>query len=368
MGLPKFAHIHFTYLPYLCGITNRMRNIIHHVGDKKDHFVVCYDRDHLERPQDTIEGVDVYRFDDFDEQTLHRYLHLGAGIESELNESIQCIRAKRADVLCLYYHRGLPQLIRHALPEKRLIYMPVFIDEHFSAELFNHPRVKIILFGKSMLQACLDHGIDRSSIHVLEKPIDTAFFSPLPLERHPRRLLYVGRINQCKQIPEFLESIAPLFDKYPNLHFHIVGDCAPTLFPQQTKDEIDRIKQKAHALRIQDRIVFLGKKSGRDLLEEYSRSSIHVLPGRGECRSTVTQESLAMGLTCVNYKKHPYDWPDTRPDGVQMIHYVDDVAEFKPILDTLLANSPLPSHRPYVESHWSWNQWRREYEKAFSAW
>ncbi|RLF51221.1 MAG: hypothetical protein DRN19_03180 [Thermoplasmata archaeon] len=63
--------------------------------------------------------------------------------------------------------------------------------------------------------------------------------------------------------------------------------------------------------------------------------------------------AMTMGLHCINLNRQPHDWPEYRPDGERLMHYVDKLEDFAPTILNILESGKQPDHREWIEENWS---------------
>ncbi|WP_328425703.1 glycosyltransferase family 4 protein [Micromonospora sp. NBC_00389] len=102
-------------------------------------------------------------------------------------------------------------------------------------------------------------------------------------------LLFVGQLIAMKQIHRVIEAL-------PDLPRQVV------LRLVYHNDELEcRLRERARALGLLDRVTFVGQRSGPELVEEYRRAHLLVLPSElgYECLPSVVTEGLLTGLPVV---------------------------------------------------------------------
>ncbi len=365
----RILHINDFFFPFVSGPSNRILNIAQQTFSPRNHLAITFDRNKHLTAVDTFEGIAIRRFHGFSDDVLHRFIHLGPQSSPDLRDFVAYVRSCGPTCLTQYFLGALPPDLQYILPESRVVYMPVvFSERKIDPLLIRSSRIKVALFGDSCLQNCRNSGLNDSQIIILERPINTDAFRVDNTSRDPFRLLYVGRIHPWKQLADLLFTMSSLFRDHTMLHWHIVGDLNPYFRTETTRREIEKITDLARSMGLDNRIVFRGKLAGKDLVREYSEASIHLLPSKSEMRSTVTQEALTMGLHCINLNRQPHDWPEFRPDGERLIHYVDNLEDFAPTIRNILESRKQPDHREWIEQNWSWHRWRSEYERLLTEW
>ena len=119
----------------------------------------------------------------------------------------------------------------------------------------------------------------------------------LPL-REKNRVLFVGRLVEWKGVDYLLEAFRIVSGNLPDASLVIVGD----------GPEKQNLVEKARDLGVDDRVAFVGWKLGHELVEEYARASVLVVPsfvdykGQTESLGVVAIEAMAVGTPVVASK------------------------------------------------------------------
>lgn len=145
----------------------------------------------------------------------------------------------------------------------------------------------VVVFTKEQLQSVKNkYGIEVSKIKVIPNGVENKFYnkSQRKLPKKPR-LLFVGRLEKQKNLPQFFNSLQGISEKYTTT---IVGD--GTL-----KSDL---KTLAKNLKLKN-ITFTGRADGKKLLNYYKKSDMFVLPSEREGMPLVLLEAMAMGLPIV---------------------------------------------------------------------
>lgn len=105
------------------------------------------------------------------------------------------------------------------------------------------------------------------------------------------RLLYVGSMIERKGLDLLIEAL-----RYVKSDFslHIVGN--------GSEQEINALKTKATNANVIDSIHFCGFKQGNDLVEEYRKAQVFVLPTREDCFGLVLLEAMCAKVPIVTSK------------------------------------------------------------------
>ena len=139
------------------------------------------------------------------------------------------------------------------------------------------------------------------------------------------RILYVGSMIERKGIDLLISAL-----KYVKTDFclHIVGN--------GTDEEINNIKKLAQKSNVLDSIQISGFKQGRDLIEEYQKAQIFVLPTREDCFGLVLLEAFCAGIPIISSKfaDGAYDIITEKKNGI-LVDPFDEVLFGKEIDNAL---------------------------------
>lgn len=130
------------------------------------------------------------------------------------------------------------------------------------------------------------YKLNKKRVFVVPNGVEEEYFykARTKLAKKPR-LLFVGRLSPQKNITQLLNALDGISEKFET---NIVGD---GILKQALMQEAEDLNLK--------NIRFLGRKSGRDLIEIYKNSDIFVLPSEREGMPLVLLEAMAMGLPVV---------------------------------------------------------------------
>ena len=136
------------------------------------------------------------------------------------------------------------------------------------------------------------YGVDRTKVYVVPNGVAEEFFLPprppraepaAGLEPDPLRLLFVGRLDIQKNVARLLDAMAQVDEP---VRLRLVGD----------GDLRQDLLAQAARLGLGDRVEFVGRKHGDDLLKEYADAELFVLPSDREGMALVVLEAMAAGL------------------------------------------------------------------------
>lgn len=144
---------------------------------------------------------------------------------------------------------------------------------------------QVLVTTDSMAHHLIEKGFDRNRLTVWGRGVDRDVFRPGPVRRQgePITLLNVGRVSPEKNLEAFLDLP---FDH--RVHKRVVGD-GPSLA---------RLRRK---YRHNPCIVFVGKKTGEALAQEYQAADVFVFPSLTDTFGLVQIESIACGTPVAAY-------------------------------------------------------------------
>ena len=151
--------------------------------------------------------------------------------------------------------------------------------------------------------------------------------------RDNNRLIYIGRLEPSKQIPELLEALVPLFLSRPNVQFHIFGEGS-----QKAK-----IESRIRKLNLIQNVFLRGITHDSD--KEFARSNISVLPTKLEGFGLTIAESMLAGTPVVAFDCR-YGPSDMIMDGISgrlipnqhfpsLYRAVNDLFENQELIDSM---------------------------------
>jgi len=126
------------------------------------------------------------------------------------------------------------------------------------------------------------YGIEEPKIHVIPNYVDTDLFKPDPSQRIPKRILYVGRIAQEKNLTSLLLATESL-----DVELRMVGEG----------------EQKPYLVAMASygitNVKFLGKIENEDLVQEYQKADMFILPSYYEGNPKALLEAMACGCIVI---------------------------------------------------------------------
>ncbi|HEY3382554.1 MAG TPA: glycosyltransferase family 4 protein [Vicinamibacterales bacterium] len=381
----RIVHVTSDYLPHLSGTQRQIADICAHLSEPLEHLVFTYDRRPDLPAHAVIDGVPVARF------TVPRWTDVcrlrrrvatfgaaGAGDAEALcnytvgsSDLFGALQQSNADAIVTYFYpQVLAQDVVEFFPSRQWLLVPSFFQPPglrggdrcwYDAERIG----KLLVLQEPDYRHALAWGIPRQKLVQLPYPVDTDRFRPLPVERDKETLLFVGRLTANKGVRAFLETFRGMVDHRPALRLRLVGDIESSA-PVE-RQEIGCLRAAIERLGLTNHVEFAGRREGDDVVAEYSRCRIHVLPSIADFYSYVTAEALACGMTCVNLDLPSYHWQRSRVDGAPLVHLCQDLPEMGRKILGLLDSDEFVDHRDYMVAHFSWKVLHDGYRDFFCS-
>lgn len=204
---------------------------------------------------------------------------------------------------------GHINLLPLAWPLSRMQRCPLLLIVHGVEAWQPHrsPWVRRLIARVDVVAAVSRHTVERLSawarvpgerFRVLPNCVDLERFAPRPRNETlaarygiagRRVLLTVGRLaghERYKGFDEVLEVLPQLPRDVPDVCYAIVGDGA----------DRERLRAKAQALGMADRVVFTGFVGEDEKVDLYNLADVYVMPSRGEGFGIVYLEAMACGV------------------------------------------------------------------------
>lgn len=128
----------------------------------------------------------------------------------------------------------------------------------------------------------------------LPTAVDNEKFVPnASLKRSEPSLLFVASLmrgESYKGLNVLLEALAKVKQQIPDIHLTVVGD----------GDMRAEYESRARALGVAANVEFLGKLMGDDLVREYQKADIFVLPSANDSHPAVILEAMSCGLPVIS--------------------------------------------------------------------
>ena len=189
------------------------------------------------------------------------------------------------DTMKYYSPVKIPQTTAEKLVWKYISYFTKWVDA-------------IVAPSQSVANELKRNGVKVEDIRVIQTPIDTSRFAPGEgreeiRERYglqgKRVIACVGRVSFEKEIDTLIRAVSQMDD---DIVLFIVGKGPAT----------DSLKELSKELDIEDRVIFAGFQSGKDLVKCYRAADMAATASRFETQCFVALEAMACGLpvACAN--------------------------------------------------------------------
>jgi glycosyltransferase involved in cell wall biosynthesis len=208
-----------------------------------------------------------------------------------------------------------------AIPAARMAGVPVVLASIRDRGVYLTPAQKltqkwvctladrIMVNADSIRDWLLEQGYPEHKIAVIKNGIDLSLYSGRQADSTFRQelgippsapiIMLLSRLNPQKGVDDFIKAAGLLKDSNPDARFVIVG--TRLLYVQgvffEDREYITELKQLAHSLGVEDRVVFAGHR--KDTPTVLAEAAISVLPSHSEGLSNTLLESMAAGIPTV---------------------------------------------------------------------
>lgn len=170
---------------------------------------------------------------------------------------------------------------------RRSLYYPLWMQKFVARRL--DKLVTVSATSKNLI--CRTYGIPAEKIEVIPNGVDLNFFKPDPaIKKIPGRLLFVGSSEDRKKgVLYLLRALKQIND--PNVHLAIVDG--------RLRAERVYAKNLVKKMGLSSRVSFLEKISGEDLVLEYNKAEVMVVPSLFEGFGLPALEAMASGTAVI---------------------------------------------------------------------
>ncbi len=130
----------------------------------------------------------------------------------------------------------------------------------------------------------------RGTVHAISNPVSEVFYS-VKRAAKPGRILFAGKIIPRKAIVDLIGAMGLLKDR-PGTELVIAGDTDDYNYLARVKEEVARQG-------VESSVTFLGLLDERQLLDEFAKAALLVLPSYQETAPMVILQAMAAGLPVV---------------------------------------------------------------------
>jgi glycosyltransferase involved in cell wall biosynthesis len=193
---------------------------------------------------------------------------------------------------------------------------PVLVSVHgIVREEVNHlspglERVRARLLGVPVERYCIRHARFlaaptryaeqyfgsqiRGRLWEIGNPIAERFFA-IDTAPEPGRILYTGAVIPRKRLVDLVEAMPLILSVVPDARLRIAGSELDAAYAR-------RVRGRVHEHGLEARVAFLGALSPDEMVDEYRRASMVVLPSAQETSPMVIGEAMAAGVPVVATK------------------------------------------------------------------
>lgn len=169
---------------------------------------------------------------------------------------------------------------------KKLRYLPFLIYLFLYEWISYHLSDSVIVSNKFDKKFIIDFfNINPSKIEIIPNYIDITKFKPLPIEKKENKILFVGNLNEYKN----LFNLIGAFKYLKNYSLDILGEGKLKL----------ELKEKIKKLNLEAKIRFLGIYPYNCLPKIYNSYFVFILPSFIEGNPKVLIEAMSCGLICI---------------------------------------------------------------------
>ena len=249
---------------------------------------------------------------------------------------------------------GLPVSITLRGKEERQLRMDV--ARPLRAAILGADR--LVCVSEALRDVAIGVGADPARAVVIGNGIDLSKFEPLPKDEARRALslpadaavlVSVGTLVERKGFHRVIACLPRLVDAHPNLHFLVVGGAGPE------GDLSARLRAQVAALRLQDRVHFLGHCSPERLRMPLSAADVFVLATTYEGWANVLLEAMACGLPVVTTRVGGNAQVVRSPELGTLVPPENEAALATALADALATRWDAKAIRAYAEG----NDWER---------
>lgn len=191
-----------------------------------------------------------------------------------------------------------------------------------------------------------------SKIDVINNGIDSDCINMAAADRHGGniKILSVSNLKETKGIQINLQAINMLKDKYPNIHYDIIG----------SGEYEGKLKSLTKDLKIEGMVNFLGKKSHEEVIRYMAGCDIFSLPSYSEGFGMVYIEAMSQGVPVIGVAGEGIE--DAIKDGYNgFLVKREDANSLAAVLDSLIGNIDIRCEagrrgRETVINHFTWDE------------
>jgi glycosyltransferase involved in cell wall biosynthesis len=147
---------------------------------------------------------------------------------------------------------------------------------------YRHADIGIVASHRDKQYICSKYHISPAKIEVLHNYINTAIFHPTDCEKYENRLIFVGRLEQQKNLFNLIKAVSG-----NNLTLDIYGE-------GKLRDKLEILAKELNA-----KVNFMGVVPNQQLPQLLNRYRYYILPSFYEGMPKALLEAMACGLVCI---------------------------------------------------------------------
>lgn len=132
----------------------------------------------------------------------------------------------------------------------------------------------------------------QSKVRIFPNSLDTGFIKDRYEGDRSPEIVMVGRLDANKNHKLLFQAFSEIHEEYPDMRIVIYGAGFPG------SDTEPALRALAKELRIQDKVIFMGRKN--NIAEHIHQSRIFVLASTYEGMPNALLEAMALGLACIS--------------------------------------------------------------------
>lgn len=190
---------------------------------------------------------------------------------------------RKAFLLRTFKRFGIKTIIHHHGAEFDSFYKTLSPEkQEYVNSILEKADLNIVLSNR--LIPMIKDKAPNAKVEVLYNAVNT--YDKNPYDKTNKNILFLGRLGERKGIYDFLQAIKSIDKEIdPQIKFFLCGD-----------GDIDGVKRYVDESGIQSRIAYVGWIDGKQKIDFFSKTMIHVLPSYNEGLPMSILETMAYGI------------------------------------------------------------------------
>lgn len=289
----KIAQVSSYYPPRLGGMQNVMRIVSERLAKRGHKVAVHASRIGIDTPVPARKNVMPHYLWGFDVANTAIIPSLFFNLLRTPRDAVLHVHAPRpyvAEVVALVAKIRRQPYVMHVHSDIQPLGIFKFLIEPYKKYVWRWSArgADKVIFLSDAQMADMNHRYNLRRSVVIPNGVDEAYYYKKPAARAKKtiELLFVGRLNNQKNIPALIDAVAAM--RHP-VHLTIAGD--GTLH-----DELTALIAKKH---LQNKVTLAGKLVGKPLRELYKKADVYVMASHFEGLSLAMLEAMAASLPVV---------------------------------------------------------------------